>query len=185
LEPASGTPPAAEDDVVHLDELVARARASVAAGDRARHHWVQQQAAAGATLIGVLTDAAEQRAHVHVGRRWGAGWNGRVEHVGRDLLVLRTDGGLRLLVALRAITSVQVHGGGVMVGDRPAPGDLTLSTALSRLVADRPRIQVHCGETGSVTGTLLELSPELLQLRTDTGDPVLIVLSTIEAVLLA
>jgi hypothetical protein len=175
----------AGDDELDPDELARQARASVAADDRARRHWVAQQAASGATLIGVLTDAAESRSRVHISRRWGEPWRGTVENVGRDLVVMRTEGGLRLLLALRAITSVQVVGGGVVSGDREAPVDLTLAGALSRLVADRPRMQVHCGDAGSVTGTLLELSPELLQLRSDTGDPILVVLSTIEAVLLA
>ncbi len=187
--PVRTVQPMAPDDelgaeVHHLGEWLRDERTAQAAADRARRHWLDQQAAAGATLAGVLVDLAEGHRPVVVHTRGGRVWRGTVEGVGHDVVALRTDGAARVLLSLDAIASLRPEVGVAASGDRPAPIDLTLAGALALAVADRPRVQLGCGAAEPVAGTLEEVGVHLAAVRTEGGAVVHVALQSIDAALL-
>lgn len=165
------------------DLWLREARTTVAADDRARRHWLTQQAAEAATLRGVLRDAAERGARLAVHGQTGATWTGDALSVGDDVLALRTQGGATLLVRLDVVFAVRVEGTAAPAGDRHSPIELTMHQALATAVLDRPRVQLSCAEAASVRGMLTEVGDELARVRLDSGETIVVVLDAIATAL--
>jgi hypothetical protein len=153
-----------------LERWAAEARVDDAARRRAQERWLLQSAEEGGALAGVLADLAEQGAPVTVRTPAGRRHAGRVRAVGADFVALATAAGDDVLVAIDTVSSVRTAGARAPLGDRPAPGALTLAEALAGLAAERDRALLVTRDGGdTVAGTLRAVGADVVVVRLD-GD---------------
>ena len=133
----------AGDPLAALYRWTADAKVDDAARARARQHWLEQQAAADATLLGGLIDLAERGRPVTVTTDSSHRISGSVVAVGADFAVLR-DGQLGdTFVPADRIAGVRPGPGDALpTGDRPVGITLALGAALMELAAERPDVLV-------------------------------------------
>jgi len=168
---------AAGDEVAFggtLERLVAEAAAAEAVRERVHERTLRTVAEAEATFLGVAVDLAEAGVPVVVRTVGGRSHRGRVLAVGRDFLVLRDEARPPVLLAVASVTSMRPDPAGPVAGrdaagGRPAPLDVSLAALLSRLGAERPRVQVVAGGDDPLTGELRSTGTDVVTLRLD-GD---------------
>lgn len=143
-------------------ELADRARAEAASRARRRERALAQQAAERATLAGTLVDLAEAGTPVALRTTAGRTHRGAVVAVGRDYCSLAVAGGT-VHVALAAVGVVRPEQAvaAPASGDRPPALDLTLGEALSRLLAERPRVMLVVAGGEPVVGELVAVGAEV------------------------
>ncbi len=153
-----------------LSGWAADARADEAGRARARASWLQRQAAAEATLPGLLVDLAERGVDVVIDLAAGEHTaRGRLRAVGDDFAVLSTRAGHLCLVAIPAIAAVRTVGAARLPepsGDRQPPLTTGLADALALLAADRPPVQLVLLPSGrTVTGQLVSVGVDLVTVQ--------------------
>ena len=161
-----------------IDELLASLsrwavdqRATEAAAARARERWLRQQAGEAATFEGLLVDLAERQAAVVV-QGGDRAHVGRLRGVGRDVAVLEGVAGAVTLLAVNAITSIQLappETGPPASGCRPATTRLSLGVALAALSAERSTVQLGLRGGQAITGTLLAVGDDVASIRPLAG----------------
>ena len=130
-----------DDPLDRLGPWLADGQVDAAASERARRRWLERQAAEDATLGGVLLDLAERRRPVTLRTRAGTVVRGVCVAVAADFVVVRSDGGVDVLVPVVAIATVRsAPGDPPPVGDRPVALVVTLTDALVELAAGRPTV---------------------------------------------
>lgn len=172
------------DGIDDPDSWLHLARSEVAAADRSRRYWLEQQAREGATVCGVLLDAAERRARGFLATRTGTTWRGEIVAVSGGLVAIGLDSGATALVLLDAVATVRLEGGGHAYGDRRASFGHDIHTALANALVDRPRVQLVTGRADPVVGELRVMGDELAVVLDDSGTVVLVALDSIEAAVL-
>ncbi len=153
-----------------LSGWAADARADEAGRARARESWLRRQAAAEATLPGLLVDLAEREVDVVIDLAAGEHTaRGRVRAVGDDFAVVTTRAGHLCLVALAAIAAVRMVGSAWLPepsGDREPPLTTGLVDALALLAADRPPVQLVLMPSGrTVAGQLVAVGIDLVTVQ--------------------
>lgn len=154
------------DDV---DGWVASLRVDQATSDRARAGWLVRQAEEEGSLVGVLSDLAEQGYQVLVHLRNGRRHRGALRVVGSDFCAILTDIGRDVLIAYRDIASVRTRGGSdPIVGDRVVTASTSLREALAALAGTAHRVLVMTGDANdAVGGELRSVGRDLATLRLD------------------
>lgn len=181
--PAAGDDrPEGEDGPAGVERLwaaltgwAADTRADGAARARAREAWLRRQAAAEATLTGLLVDLTERGTDVVIDLAAGDHTaRGRLRAVGADFAVLTTRAGHLCLVATAAVVAVRAAGESIGIpepsGDRPPPLGTVLADALALLAAERPPVQVVLTPAGrTVAGQLVSVGTDLITLQPAAG----------------
>jgi hypothetical protein len=155
--------PGADELVAAFAQWAADQRVSAAATARARERTLRLQAGAGATLVGVLVDLAEQSAPVVVSVA-GVRRAGRIVAAGDEFCVLEPAGGGRpSLVAIAHIGAVRpALGTATPAGERPAAVDLSLPAALSLLAEERAPVRLILPPDEEVTGELSSVGEDVV-----------------------
>lgn len=172
----SANDPSAEESVESvmsaLAEWSADQRVGEAVDARIRERWLRQQAAESSTLAGVALDLAEAGASMALRTATGRVHHGRIESVGRDFLVVRTNSGRPTFVATASVLWLRPEPGAHSDGSggRGAPLDVSLADVLLQLSGDRPRLQVTSGGE-TLTGELRSVGEDVLTLRLDADPP--------------
>jgi len=164
------------DELDHLDEWLADARADEAASARVRERWLGQQAGEQARFDLVLSDAAARGLRVRVHTAHGA-HAGRLIEVGHDFVALRTARDADVLVATGVVTAVEVAAGTALGGGReldPADEDEAgsggrLADRLADAAAERPRVELRVSGGEVLVGDLLGAGVDVVTVR--TGSP--------------
>jgi hypothetical protein len=158
------------------DELVAAfarwaatERVAEAVRDRTRERRMREEAAASATLIGILVDLAEQAAGVVIGIGEHR-CSGRVVGVSRDFCLVEQLNGRPAIVPLAAVSSVMPDGRApaAPAGDRDPVLTLSLVSALAVMAEDRAPVAVRAGPD-HIEGELTSAGEDVICLR--TGPP--------------
>lgn len=161
-------------DESSLGRFLADAAADDAARERSQERGLRQVAAEEATFAGLALDLAERGVGVVARTAGGRPHRGRIVAVGRDFLVLREGARPPVFLALAAMTVLRpepaVGGGDDTSGARPAPVDVGLAAALSRLAVERPRVQVmSVGDPEPLAGELRSVGLDVATVHLD-GD---------------
>lgn len=153
-----------------LAAWAASARSDEAAGARARESFLRRVAAEEATVAGVLVDLAERGEPVLVVTTTGRRHRARVRAAGDDFVVLRTDGGLDVLVAVAGIGSVRSDAGAPPSrGDRSVAVAIGLAEALALLAEERPRVLVVPTGGDGLAGELRAVGRDVVTVALDAG----------------
>lgn len=152
-----------------LARWTAEARTDEAARERLRRRFLRRQAEEEATVAGVLVDLGEQGRPVVVATVDGQRFPGRVAAVGTDFLVLRTERGVEVVVALAAVASVRPRPGApAPIGDRTVTVRLDLATALAVVADERARVRIVTSPAGEPTaGELASVGHDVAVVRLD------------------
>jgi hypothetical protein len=160
-------------DESELGRFLADAAADDAARARSQERGLRQVAEEEATFAGLALDLAERGVGVIARTASGRPHRGRIEAVGRDFLVVREGTRPSVFLALAAMTVLRPEpavGGGDFAGARPAPIDVGLAAALSRLAVERPRVQLtSVGDPEPLAGELRSVGADVATLQLD-GD---------------
>lgn len=158
-----------------LDE----ARRSDAARERTRRRWLAHQAAADATLLGVLADAGDHGDTVSITTTAGRAHVGRVAAMAVDAVVVRTAAGHEVWIRGDAIATVRpdaTRRAGVGDTDRHAVTATGLAQALADRAADHPRVALAAlGGGPPVSGRLHAVGTDVATLHLDGGKGVVYV----------
>jgi len=158
-----------------LAELVQAARAEEAVRSRGIERTLLHQAAAGASVAGLLLDLAEEGAEVSIRMTSGRAHQGAVRAVGRDFAVVGPPEAQNCLV-LDAIAAIRRRPGRRSPdasGDRPPARHLSLAAYLGGLAADRPRVAiVAAGEPAMLVGELRAVGRDVATVRLEGQPPV-------------
>jgi hypothetical protein len=158
------------DALEQLDQWVAEVRVDDAVEHRRRAAWLRRQAAADASVSGMLADLAEHRQVVMVHTSDGRRHLGRLFLAGLDVVGLRTVEGGEVLLALEAVTSVQPQAGSTPVtGERAPAAGRTLRGELRRLHEDRSPVLLVVQGGRAITGTLTGVGVDVLTVSTSGG----------------
>lgn len=147
----------------HYTRFLDDVRAEAAVASRERQRVLEQVQRESATLLGVLSDLAEQGRQVQIRLDTGASVVGGIDLLGDDLV---GAGGAWLRLA--AVRSVRATGQGAAREDAVV-ADLDLAAVLARLVDDRPRLALFVGGGEPVRGELVAVGEDVVTLRLD-GD---------------
>lgn len=147
----------------HYTRFLDDVRAEAAVASRERQRVLEQVQRESATLLGVLSDLAEQRRQVHVRLDTGATVVGGVDLLGHDVV---GAGGSWL--RLDAIRVVRATGDGA-ARDHAVVADVDLAGVLTRLVDDRPRLVLFVAGGEPVRGELLAAGDDVITVRLDGG----------------
>ncbi|HVM10163.1 MAG TPA: hypothetical protein VM345_16985 [Acidimicrobiales bacterium] len=161
-----------DDD--RLDALLADAIAAEQARERVDERFLRRASEEEATFVGLLVALAEEGSTVAVRTAMGRLHRGRIDAVGRDVVVMRDAEGRRVLLATPAIASVRTEGASVRDADLPPARDVPrpLSfVALAAVLAEaRPEVRVAIvGEDVLVGGTLRSVGRDLITVRRPPG----------------
>jgi hypothetical protein len=152
-----------------LLELLDEARADEAGRRRGAERSLRQQTEEDASLAGTLVDLAERDGSVTIRTTHGRSHTGRLPAIGADFVVVRTDAGADVFVALAAVASVRAGRAPSAAGDRPVPSTTRLLDVLATAAAERPRISlVVAGE--AVAGELRAVGSDVLTVVLDGPD---------------
>lgn len=164
-----------------LQDLIDHERRDDAVDLRRRAHWLERQAAAGATLAGLLVDLGERAQLVAVTSGSARQVRGVVVTLGTDFCGLRCANGERAMVALAAIGTVRPEPGtGHPVGDRTVHHAASLAGELAELAAGSPSVSVHTATGEAVTGELRAVGVDLLTVvSVTTGDAISVPLANV------
>lgn len=147
-----------------FDELADESRAADAVRRRTHARWLRQQAAEGATLVGVLVDLSERGDVVSLRSVSGRTHRGAVSFVGGDHVVV----GDATWVRLAAIAAVRFEGD-IASGDRAAARATRLVESLSELAPDQPAVVVVTFDGTPMRGELVGAGTDVVTLVLD-GD---------------
>ncbi|MEA3075132.1 MAG: hypothetical protein QOF60_40 [Actinomycetota bacterium] len=159
-------------DESELGRFLADAAADDAARARSQERGLRQVAEEEATFAGLALDLAERGAGVIVRTASGRPHRGRIEAVGRDFVVVRDGARPPVFVPLAAITVLRPEpsaaGNADFAGARPAPVDVSLAAALSRLAVERPRVQLtSVGDPEPLAGELRSVGADVATVQLD------------------
>lgn len=153
-----------------FDHWAASDRVEAAAAARARERWLRQQASEDATLAGSLIELCEAGSPVMLSTA-SARLQGHVVAVGADCCLLVAAGAGPCLVRLDRLSTVVPTPDDdrpTPRGARPATLSLSFFDILATLAADRSPVTVTLAGGNRVTGELLGVGADHLQLR--SGD---------------
>lgn len=156
-----------DDPLAPLHRWIADGRVDEAARARARQHWLERQAAEGATLAGVMTDLAERGDGVTITTVGARRLTGPIVALGADFVVVRDDrlgDGFVPLARVGAVRSAP--GQRLPVGDRSVASTATLVSALAQLAIPRPDVSVEAGGD-RLNGALLSVGADVATLTLD------------------
>jgi hypothetical protein len=140
-------------------------RAVAAARERSRTSWLARQAQQTSTLAGVLSDLREAGRPVMIETAAGTSHRGVVRLAGDDVVVVRTDQGVDVVVPLASLiglrpSSVRTPTGAGQLRRHPGVG---LSDVLGALAETRAAVVARCrGSRQAVRGELEVAGPEVL-----------------------
>lgn len=168
-----------------LRALLDLQRATDAAAQRRREHWLRQQSAEEGTFAGVLLDLGEREQLLALTTVTGRVLRGVIRTIGGDFVGLRSPAGEGALVPLKAIASISPEpGSGPTVGDRVVQVDASLSTVLGNLAAERPWVSLHTLAGMALAGELRAVGQDLLVLRCGADGTTYVPMSTVGDVML-
>jgi hypothetical protein len=167
-----------DDLVAAFARWAAGERVADAARQRSRERWLRQQAIEAATMTGVLTDLAEQRAEVTLRTRTHP-FIGRMVGVARDFVVVEERSGAALMVATAHLASVSPLPGrragaapsydrGDPSGDRNPPLPILLVDALALLAADRSPVRLGVTSGELILGDLIAVGIDVITVQGDS-----------------
>ena len=158
------------DDAAHEAALRSRAES------RARLERAERTA----TWLGALHDLAERGVEVALTAASGRRHRGALIGVATDHLALRSGEDRLVLIALDTVRLVRPEPQqrlGSATGDRPPPGDRTLTDALDRHVEQRRVLTLVLREVPDpLRGQPVAIGEDVLSLRLTVGDPTTVLL---------
>lgn len=179
-----------DDLMAQLARWAAAERVGEAVTGRVRTRSLLEQAAAEATMSGLLVDLAESGSEISLGVRGTGPMTGRVVGVGTDLVVLERPGRGPVLVRRGAVTSVAPgpSATGATAPLRPGGGrvpalDLTMGAALDALGADGAPVTLRTPDQ-SFTGIVQSCGQDVVTLRLEGAQrrPVYVALDAVTCV---
>ena len=149
-----------------LTRFVGEGAVEHAARVRSRIRWQSQLAVEEGTWVGLLCELAETQATTLIDTSIGRRLRGSITAVGSDFVTLTTTTGGQILLAIAAISAVQLSPGqSANTGRVPATDRTTLSELLGELAIDRPVLTWHLTDRTSTTGQLIGVGRGFAQLR--------------------
>lgn len=159
------------DLAARLAAWAARARVDEAAADRSRESFLRRAATEDATIAGVLVDLAERGGTVLAVTTAGRRHRGPLRAVGHDFVVLRTDTGRDVLVAMAGLASVRPEAGAPATsGGRGVTVPAGLAEALALLAEERPRVLVVPTGGDGVAGELRAVGRDVVTIAPDGSE---------------
>ncbi|MEQ8839434.1 MAG: hypothetical protein RIB98_00485 [Acidimicrobiales bacterium] len=160
-----------DDPLSGLSAWLAEGRVDDAAAERTRQRWLERQAAADATVAGVLLDLAERGSPVTVRTLGGRTARGRVAALGVDFVAVREPSRGDVVIPTGRVATVRTAPGeDPTVGDRPPTLDVALVDALVELAVDRPPVLVSVAGD-ELRGDLHSAGTDVIALRLDAVPP--------------
>lgn len=165
-----------DDRLVGLSRWLADCRVDEAVAARARQQSLEQQAAQGASVAGVLFDLAERDLSATIKTTAGEVCEGQIIAVGADFMFVRGPEG-DLLIPTGAIATIRTSPTTRPVtGARPVPAMILLDT-LDELVADHANVVVTVGDE-SIDGRLQAAGTDVVAVAVGKGREELVHIAT-------
>ena len=166
LSAPRSSPRGRADPMAALTRFVGEGAVDNAARSRSRTRWQRQLAVEEGTWLGLLCDLAETHATAVIDTTIGRRLRGIIATVGSDFVTVATTTGGRVVLAITAISAVQLAPGQRAAVGRATMANLpTLSEMLAELAVDRPPLTWYVTGGTSITGQLMGVGQGFVQLR--------------------
>jgi hypothetical protein len=157
--------------------LLRRARADDATSARIRERHLRSAAAADATMVGLLVDAAERAEELVIRTDGGRTLVGRVVHVTIEVVAIESPTRLLTYIPIAGIGSFRIIPGTAdgrdASGDRSPTRRTSWATVVAELASTRPRVRIGIrGEPSRLAGELRSAGVDVITLALDGNPPV-------------